>query len=89
MGFEADSFFVDEGNRPRIGQAFLVIDPDALAGRDTYLERVETLVAAMLADEGVRLPGARRDALAAKAAREGVAVPDPLATQLRTLAGGS
>ena len=34
FGFEADSFFVDEGNRPRIGQAFLVIDPDALAGRD-------------------------------------------------------
>ena len=33
MGFEASSFFVDEGNRPRIGQAFLVIDPDALAGR--------------------------------------------------------
>ena len=32
MGFEADSFFVDEGNRPRIGQAFLVIDPGALAG---------------------------------------------------------
>ena len=32
MGFEASSFFVDEGNRPRIGQAFLVIDPDALAG---------------------------------------------------------
>ena len=39
MGFEASSFFVDEGNRPRIGQAFLVIDPDALAGRDTYLAR--------------------------------------------------
>jgi (2R)-3-sulfolactate dehydrogenase (NADP+) len=32
MGFEATSFFVDEGNRPRLGQAFLVIDPDALAG---------------------------------------------------------
>ena len=27
MGFEASSFFVDEGNRPRIGQAFLVVDP--------------------------------------------------------------
>src|SRR4029450_9138275 len=26
MGFEADSFFVDEGNRPRIGQAFLIVD---------------------------------------------------------------
>lgn len=87
MGFEADSFFVDEGNRPRIGQAFLVIDPDALAGRDTYLARVEALIAAMLRDEGVRLPGARRDALAAKAAREGVEVPAALAAQLQALAG--
>ena len=32
FGFEASSFFVDEGNRPRIGQAFVVVDPGALAG---------------------------------------------------------
>lgn len=82
MGFEADSFFVDEGNRPRIGQAFIVVDPDALAGRDVYDERIETLIATMLADDAVRLPGARRAALAAKAASEGVEVPDALAAQL-------
>ena len=86
MGFEADSFFVDEGNRPRIGQAFLVVDPTALTGSDAYHERVETLVAVMLADEGVRLPGARREALAAKAAGEGVEIPDALGAQLRKLA---
>ena len=89
MGFEADSFFVDEGNRPRIGQAFLVVDPGALAGRDVYLERVETLIAAMLADEGVRLPGARRAALAATASEQGIEVSQALATQLKTLAGRS
>jgi (2R)-3-sulfolactate dehydrogenase (NADP+) len=65
MGFEASSFFVDEGNRPRIGQGFLVIDPDALAGNSVYHARVEALVAAMLEDPGVRLPGERRRALAA------------------------
>ena len=86
MGFEASSFFVDEGNRPRIGQAFLVIDPDALAGREVYGSRVEALVGAMLEDPGVRLPGARRMALARKAQAEGVAIPDALATQLRSLA---
>jgi (2R)-3-sulfolactate dehydrogenase (NADP+) len=86
MGFEASSFFVDEGNRPRIGQAFLVIDPDALAGRDVYGSRVEALVGAMLEDPGVRLPGARRMALERKAQAEGVAIPDALATQLRSLA---
>ncbi|HEY5862396.1 MAG TPA: Ldh family oxidoreductase [Casimicrobiaceae bacterium] len=87
MGFEADSFFVDDGNRPRIGQAFLVIDPEALAGRDVFEERVETLVATMLADDGVRLPGARRAALSARAAAQGIEVPEALAAQLKTLAG--
>jgi (2R)-3-sulfolactate dehydrogenase (NADP+) len=86
LGFEADSFFVDEGNRPRIGQAFVAIDPDALAGRDVYHERVETLVAAMLADEGVRLPGVRRTELARAAQANGIAIAQPLADQLRSLA---
>ncbi|MFI4925173.1 MAG: Ldh family oxidoreductase, partial [Vicinamibacteria bacterium] len=75
IGFEASSFFVDEGNRPRLGQAFLVVDPGALAGGDTYFARVEALIAEILRDEGVRLPGARRDALAAKAERDGIEIP--------------
>ena len=82
FGFEADSFFVEEGNRPRIGQAFLVIDPGALAGTDSYLERVETLLTAMLVDEGVRVPGDRRRSIALKAESEGVEVADALLAQL-------
>jgi len=87
MGYEADSFFVDEGNRPRLGQAFLVVDPDALAGRHAYVERVETLIAAMCQDDGVRLPGARRDALAASASVRGIEIAPALAQQLRGLSG--
>ena len=86
MGFEASSFFVDEGNRPRIGQAFVAIDPDALAGNARYFERVETLVTAMLDDEGVRLPGARRAALAECAAQDGVDIAPALLRQLQVLA---
>jgi (2R)-3-sulfolactate dehydrogenase (NADP+) len=86
LGFEASSFFVPEGNRPRIGQAFLVVDPGALAGVDTYFERLETLVAAMQQDDDVRLPGARRRALAEHAAVEGVEIPDALAVDLARLA---
>ena len=86
QGFEASSFFVDEGNRPRIGQAFLAVDPDALAGRDVYFDRVETLIAAIEEDEGVRLPGARRMARAAHARANGIEVPQALAEQLRALA---
>ncbi len=81
FGFEASSFFVDEGNRPRIGQAFLVIDPGALAGRASYLDRIEVLVAEMLKDDGVRLPGARREALRRRAAVDGVEVADALVAQ--------
>lgn len=79
FGFEASSFFVDEGDVPRIGQAFLLIDPAALAGSDVYLDRVEALVSEMLVDDGVRLAGARRLALERKAREEGVEIPDELA----------
>ena len=78
FGFEASSFFVDAGNRPGIGQAFIVIDPGALAGRGHFLDRIEVLVAEMLGDEGVRLPGARREALRLKAEAEGIEVADAL-----------
>jgi (2R)-3-sulfolactate dehydrogenase (NADP+) len=78
FGFEASSFFVDAGNRPRIGQAFIVVDPGALAGSDAYLDRVEVLIAEMQRDDGVRLPGARREALRRRAEAEGLDVPDSL-----------
>jgi (2R)-3-sulfolactate dehydrogenase (NADP+) len=85
-GFEADSFFTEEGNRPRIGQAFLVIDPAALAGTDVFHERIETLVETMLLDPDVRLPGQRRLALERQAAAEGIEVPAALLEQLEALA---
>jgi (2R)-3-sulfolactate dehydrogenase (NADP+) len=84
-GFEADSFFTEEGNRPRIGQAFMVIDPGALAGAEVFHERIETLVTAMLADEEVRLPGARRLALARRAQEEGLEVSAALLEQLASI----
>jgi (2R)-3-sulfolactate dehydrogenase (NADP+) len=87
LGFEATSLFVDSGNRPRRGQAFLVIDPVALAGRAVYDERIEALVAGMTAEPQVRLPGERREALARQAAQDGVVIPDALYHQLGVLAG--
>ena len=90
FGFEASSFFVDEGNRPGIGQAFIVIDPGAFGGVDggadggavggagSYFERIEVLLTEMLVDDGVRLPGARREALRRRAERDGLKVPDTL-----------
>jgi len=84
IGPEADSFFSEEGNRPRIGQAFMAIDPSGLAGIDQYWERTETVVSAMLADPEVRLPGARRFSAEAAAAK-GIEVPDELIAQIEKL----
>ena len=87
FGFESDSFFTDEGRPTRIGQAILAVDPGALAGKEAYLERVETLVDAMLGDDGVRLPGERRAQLRERATREGISIPPDLMAKIRALAG--
>jgi len=84
IGAEADSFFSEEGNKPRIGQAFIAIDPSGLSGMNTYWERTETIVGTMLADPEVRLPGARRFA-AETSAKKGIEVPDELIAQIEKL----
>ena len=86
FGFEADSFFVEDGNRPRIGQAFVVIDPGALAGDETFHRRIELLVQTMLLDDGVRLPGARRLQARAQALGRGIDVAPAMLAQLQALA---
>ena len=86
FSFENDSYF-EPGGKPRIGHALLAIDPDALAGGDAYLERVELLVTRMLEQDGVRLPGARRHASSSLARSAGIDVPDALHAELSALAG--
>ena len=81
-----DSYF-EPGRRPRIGHAVLAIDPAALAGADTYYARIEDMIRRMLADEGVRLPGARRQQATARAQAEGLVISDALHQELRKLAG--
>lgn len=85
FSFENDSYF-EPGNKPRIGHAIVAIDPDALAGTDSYYARLEVLIGRMLADEGVRLPGARRYLAAAKARAEGIEISEALHQELRALA---
>ena len=86
FGYEASSFFVDDGNQPGIGQAFIVIDPGALAGSAHFLDRVEVLVTEMQKDEGVRLPGARREVLRRGAVADGVEMPDAMLAAWRAAA---
>jgi (2R)-3-sulfolactate dehydrogenase (NADP+) len=65
---------------------FELLDPGALAGVQTYAERVEALVAAMLSDPEVRLPGERRFAAERTARSSGIEVPDDLLAQIEKLA---
>jgi (2R)-3-sulfolactate dehydrogenase (NADP+) len=86
FSFENDSYF-EPGGKPRIGHAILAIDPAFLAGRDSYFERLEVMIDAMMQDE-VRLPGARRHAGREKSNAQGLEVPDALLSELEELAGG-
>jgi (2R)-3-sulfolactate dehydrogenase (NADP+) len=86
FSFENDSYF-EPGNKPRIGHAILAIDPGALAGSDAYFLRLEEMITNMLRDEGVRLPGVRRQKLMAQARTSGVPVSDAQMSELMVLAG--
>jgi (2R)-3-sulfolactate dehydrogenase (NADP+) len=86
FGYEASSFFDAEGAPPRVGQLFLLLDPAAFGG-DAVLVRVEALCAAVLAEEGVRLPGDRRRQSRARLARDGITVPRALYDELERRAG--
>jgi (2R)-3-sulfolactate dehydrogenase (NADP+) len=85
FSFENDSYF-EPGNKPRIGHALLAIDPDSLAGKAEYFERLEVMIRLMLEEEGVRLPGARRHAASAAARADGIEIPQPLVDELERLA---
>lgn len=85
FGAEADTFFKPEGNQPRLGQVFIVIDPQALGGQTVYNERVEALLSAMLSDEGVRLPGQRRIQLVEAAKQTGLDLPQSVIDAIRAL----
>jgi (2R)-3-sulfolactate dehydrogenase (NADP+) len=88
LSHENDSYF-EPGNKPRIGHALIAIDPRALAGAEAYYARIEDMIGTMLADDGVRLPGARRQQAVARAQAEGIAIAESLYQELRKLAGRS
>jgi (2R)-3-sulfolactate dehydrogenase (NADP+) len=85
FSFENDSYF-EPGNKPRIGHAVIAIDPGALAGSEGYFTRLEVLVAHMLDEDGVRLPGRRRHEAMRHASRTGIDVPSALLEELHRLA---
>jgi (2R)-3-sulfolactate dehydrogenase (NADP+) len=84
--YEASSLFDDQGPPPDLAHFVLVLDPGRFAG--DFTARAEAMFAAIEAEDGARLPGARRFAERASRAERLEIAPDLLDT-LQTLAGQS
>lgn len=83
FSFDAPSFFDGKGPPAAVGHVVIAIDPARIAG-DAYLDHLERLALAIEGEPGARLPGTRRLANRARAAREGVTLGAALQ---RALAG--
>lgn len=84
FGYEASSFFSDQGEPPGVGQTLIALDPVTLSG-GAFADRLSGLVGTILEQPGTRLPGTRRLDNRAKAARDGIKVPADLMAELESL----
>jgi (2R)-3-sulfolactate dehydrogenase (NADP+) len=73
FSYEADSFFDAKGNRRRIGQLLLTIDP-GLAGSEVFASKMQGFLKTLAGDVGTRIPGRRRFKQRAVGFKEGVNV---------------
>jgi (2R)-3-sulfolactate dehydrogenase (NADP+) len=71
-----------------VGQFFIAISPGGFTpgGENAYAERLETMLSALAAEPGVRLPGTRRHESRLRAETEGVEVPIELIDRLEGFA---
>jgi (2R)-3-sulfolactate dehydrogenase (NADP+) len=80
---EASSFLDAAGDPPGTGQFLIALDAGALS--EDAPERFAVLAAAIEDQDGARLPGGRRLALRARAAADGLNVPDALVAEIEAL----
>lgn len=83
LSHQAGSFFDADGPAPRVGQTLIAIRPDETSG---FLDRVSGLLDTIQAMDGVRLPGARRQAAIRTANAEGLWVATPYLKLAESLA---
>ena len=88
LGFQASSFFDEDGPPPGIGQFLVVIDPGAYAGK-AAAERLEKLIQMILEEDGTRLPGAKRFARRETAEKDGIFMDSSLIAQIQKIASGN
>ena len=84
FGWEASSFFDAEGGPPNMGHVIIAIDA-ARSSAGAFDARMATLLEAIAAEPGARLPGTRRLANRARASAEGLAIPAALHAEICAL----
>ena len=87
-GWEASAFLDDRGSPPAVGQVLLAFEPQALSAGE-FPRRISELLAAVAAENGVRLPGDRRLARRARARSHGLEIDARLHASLASLAGAA
>ena len=88
FGFEASSFFSAEGKPAGVGQLLIAIAPNPLS-QETFNDRLEILLSAILGQENTRLPGDRRIKLRQAARQNGILIPEQQYDQLVALGSGT
>jgi (2R)-3-sulfolactate dehydrogenase (NADP+) len=83
FGVEASSLFDAAGGPPDLGQCLIALDAEALSG-GAFAERIAAL-AALYDEAGARMPGTRRLAARAEAARDGLAVEAGLIREIENI----
>jgi delta1-piperideine-2-carboxylate reductase len=78
LSFEAERDDAGAGAAPHGGELILALDPSRFGDPDGFKEHGERLFAAIAAQEGARLPGARRVANRERTLKDGVVVPKGL-----------
>lgn len=79
--YQTPSLLGTEGGPPNIGQLFIAIDPAKVGGEDLP-QRMETMIRALMEQDGVRLPGDRRHKSRAEAEANGIEVDQALIDRL-------
>ena len=85
FGFQASSFFDQEGGPPCVGQLLICINPFEF--NPDFLEHVEVLINELLSEKGssFRIPGARRLEKRQLAIKTGIYYPKLLIDRLEAL----
>ena len=84
-GPQMGSFMANDGKPIGCGQFFIAIEPDMFSG-GAFAGQVTALVKSITAQEGARLPNARREANIKRLSREGLPIDKALYERLKSFA---